>query len=94
MPVMVQLHLVDAELRKDSLPRQDFYRQYSVTPERQTPEEERTPPPPIYSRGVLLKIEKEWALSVAKALKQFYAGRVMLRKFEAEQHGVLGEDPE
>ena len=94
MPVMVQLHLVDAALEKGSLPREDFYRQYSVTPERQTPEEERTPLPPIYSRGKILKLEKEWALSVAKALKQFYAGRVLLRKDEAEQHGVLGESPE
>ena len=94
MPVMVQLHLVDAALGKDSRPREDFYRQYSVTPERQTPEEERTPPPPIYSRGALAKLEKEWALSVAKALKQFYAGRVLIRKFEAEQPGVLAEDPE
>ena len=94
MPVMVQLHLVDAALGTDSRPREDFYRQYSVTPERQTPEEERTPPPPIYSRGALAKLEKEWALSVAEALKQFYAGRVMIRKFEAEQHGLLEEDPE
>ena len=94
MPVMVQLHLVDAALAKNSLPRKDFYRQYSVTPKRQTPEEDRTPPPPIYSRGALTKLEKEWALSVAKALKQFYAGRVIIRKSEAEQLGVLGEDPE
>ena len=94
MPVMVQLHLVDAALGKDSRPREDFYRQYSVTPERQTPEEERTPPPPIYSRGELIRAEKEWALSVAKAVKQFYAGRVMIRKHEAEQPGVLEESPE
>ena len=94
MPVMVQLHLVDAALGKDSRPREDFYRQYSVTPERQTPEEERTPPPPIYSRGELIEAEKEWALSVAKAIKQFYAGRVMIRKHEAEQSGVLEESPE
>ena len=35
----------------------------------------------------------EWAARVAKGIRQFYAGRVLLRKFEAEQHGVLAEDP-
>lgn len=94
MPVMVQLHLVDAALGENSLPREDFYRQYSVTPERQTPEVERTPSPPILSPGAILKAEKAWAARVAKGLGQFYAGRVLLRKDEAEQHGVLGENPE
>lgn len=93
MPTIFQLHLVDAKLEKSPHPREDFYRQYSVTPERQTPEEERTPPPPIYTPGAILKNRKDWAASVAKGLKQFHAGRVMLRK-ETEQHGFLEEDPD
>ena len=94
MPVMVQLHLVDAALEENFLPREDFYRQYPVTPERLTPEAERTPPPPILTPGEILEAEKTWAARVAKGLGQFYAGRVLLRKDEAERHGVLGESPE
>ena len=93
MPTIVQLHLVDATLEKSPQPREDFYRQYSVTPERQTPEEERTPQPPIYTPGAFLKNRKDWAASVAKGLKQFHAGRVMLRK-ETERYGILEEDPD
>ena len=94
IPVMVQLHLVNAGLEKNSHPREDFYREYSVTPERRTPEAERTPPPPTYSPGAILKDRKDWAAHAAKGLGQFHAGRVLLRKEEAEQPGVLGEDPE
>ena len=94
LPVIVQLHLADAGLEKNPYPREDFYRQFSITPERQTPEEERTPPPPIYSRAQVLKDRKDWATVYADSLKKFHAGRVMLRKFEAEQHGVLEEDPD
>lgn len=94
LPVMVQLHLVDAALKKNPQPREDFYRQYSVTPERRRPQEERTPPPPSYSPETILRKSKAWAATVAKSLKRFHAGRVMLRKEEAEQHGVLKEDPD
>ena len=94
MPAMVQLHLVDAALAKNPHPREDFYRQYSVTPERQTPERERTPPPPTYSRGTLLAQEKAFAAGVATTLKKFHVGRVKLREEEAEQQGVPEEDPE
>ncbi|CAF9919810.1 MAG: hypothetical protein ALECFALPRED_001308 [Alectoria fallacina] len=94
LPVMVQLHLVDAVLKKNPQPREDFYRQYSVTPERRRPQEERTPPPPSYSPETILRKSKAWAATVAKSLKRFHAGRVMLRKEEAEQHGVLEEDPD
>ncbi|KAL9132555.1 MAG: hypothetical protein Q9175_006273 [Cornicularia normoerica] len=94
MPVMVQLHLVDAALEKNPLPREDFYRQYSITPERRTPEGDRTPPPPTYSPGTILEKRKAWAASVAQGLKQFHIGRAMLRKEEAEQQGVLREDPD
>lgn len=94
MPVMVQLHLVDAALKKNPLPREDFYRQYSITPERRTPEGEHTPPPPTYSPGIILAQEKAWARGVAETLKQFHAGRVKLRKEEAERHGTLEESPE
>lgn len=92
--VIVQLHLVDEALRKNPLPREDFYAQYPVTPERQTPEEQRTPPPRIYTNEESLQISKDWATDVAKGLKQFYAGRVMLRREEAEQHGDLEQDPD
>lgn len=94
MPVMVQLHLVNAALEKNPQPREDFYRQYSVTPERRTPEGERTPPPPTYSPAEILRSSKAYAAKVAKGLKQFHAGRVMLRKEEAGQYGVLEEDPD
>ena len=94
MPVMVQLHLVDAALEKLPLHREDFYLQYPVTPERQTPEGERTPPPPVYSPGTILKSEKGWAADVSKTLAQFHAGRLLLRKEETEDHGTLEEDPD
>lgn len=94
MPAMVQLHLVDAALETNPHPREDFYRQYSVTPERQTPEGQRTPPPPTYSPGTLLAQEKAFAAGVAKTLKQFHAGRVKFRKEEAEQREVSEESPE
>lgn len=94
MPAIVQLHLVNAALEKNPHPREDYYRQYSITPERRTPEAERTPPPPLYSPRTILDQEKAWAASVAKGLKKFHAGRVMLRKEEAEQHGVLEEEPD
>ena len=94
LPTLVQLHLVNAGLERNPRPRDDFYRQYSVTPERKTPEEERTPPPPVYSPGTVREKRKAWATRVAKGLKQFHAGRVLLRKEEAEQDKVLEEDPE
>ncbi|CAF9936677.1 hypothetical protein IMSHALPRED_010853 [Imshaugia aleurites] len=94
LPTLVQLHLVNTGLEKNPDPRDDFYRQYSVTPERKTPEEERTPPPPVYSPGTKIKKRKARAARVAEGLKQFYAGRVMLRKEAAEQDGVLQEDPD
>ena len=94
LPVIVQLHLADAGLEKNPYPREDFYRQYSITPERQTPEEERTPPPPIRSTEEILQDSKDWATGFADTLKKFHAGRIMLRKFEAEQHGVYQEDPD
>ena len=93
MPSIVQLHLVNAALEKNPHPRDDYYRQYSVTPERRTPEGERTPPPPTYTHEEILKKRKDWAPRVAKGLKQFHAGRVILRK-EAERDRVLEGDPE
>ena len=92
MPAIVQLHLVDAGLKKNPHPRENFGRQYSVTPERQTPEGDRTPPPPPYSPGKALQIAKDWALGVAKSLKQWHAGRVMIKQYEAEQHRDLEKD--
>ena len=94
MPAIVQLHLVNAALETNPHPREDFYRQYSVTPERRTPEGQRTPPPPTYSPGTLLAQEKAFAAGVAETLKQFHAGRVKFRKEEAEQRGIPEESPE
>ena len=90
-PAMVQLQFVDAGLKKNPHPREDFYRQYS--PERQTREAKLTSPPPLYSPGTVLQKSKDWAAKVAKGLKQFHAGRVMLRKEEGEQSGDLEKDP-
>lgn len=94
LPSIVQLHLVNAALEKTPLPREDFYRQYSVTPERQTPEGERTPPPPPYSPGKHLAQEKAFAGGVANAVRKFHAGRVKLRKEEAEQEDAPEESPD
>ena len=94
LPVMVQLQFVDAGLEKHPYPREDFYRQYSVTPERQSPEKELTPPLPLYSPGAILQKSKDWAAKIAKGLRQFHAGRVMLRKEEGEQNEDLEKDPQ
>lgn len=94
LPPIVRLHLVNAALEKTPFPREDFYRQYSVTPERQTPEAERTPPPPPYSPGKNLAQEKAFAAGVASSVREYHAGRVKLRKEEAEQEGVPEESPE
>ena len=92
MPPMVQLQFVNAGLEKHPYPREDFYRQYAVTPERQTPIEDRTPPPPVYSPRALAQMNKDYAQKVAKSLKRFYAGRVMLKMEEADQHGDFEDD--
>ena len=83
LPPIVQLYLVDEALERNPEPREDFYRQDSITPDTETP------PPEI-----ILQESKDFAAMVAKSLKQFHAGRVMLRKEEAEQHGDLEQDPE
>ena len=117
-PVMVQLQFVDAGLEKNPYPREDFYRQYSVTPEQQppeeaytpspllyspraaaqrqrkTPEEEQAPPPCRYSPRAAAQRNKDWAQEVAKDLKQFYAGRVLLRTEEAGRQGDFEGDAE
>ena len=82
LPPFVQLYLVDEALRRNPEPREDFYRQYSITPERQTPP------------AVILQEAKDFAANVAEGLKKFHAGRVLLRKEEAEQHGDLEQDPD
>ena len=79
-----QLQLVDEGLEKNPHRREDFYRQFSVTPERQTPESQtpesqRTPdwprPDPEEFREAA-----EGAREAAKSLKRFYTGRVLFRK--------------
>ena len=79
LPTIVQLDLVDDGLKRNPEPREDFYRQY--TPELPTPTEEEN-----------LQETKDFAERVAEGLKLFYAGRVLLRREEAEQHGDLDQD--
>lgn len=83
---------VDEALEKDPLPREDFYARYPVIPERQTPPEQRTPPPRPRPHEEHLRICKDWARDVSKDLRQFHAGRALLRREEAEeQHEDLGD---
>ena len=73
-----QLQLVDEGLKKNPHRRKDFYRQFSITPERQTPESQRTPDWP---RPDPEEFEEaaEGAYEAAKSLKRFYTGRVLFR---------------
>ncbi len=94
LPSLAQLHFVNARLEKNCHPREHYSRQFS--PDRQTPESQRTPPmiwpdpDPIEE----LKEAKAWAANEGKRLERFYAGRVLLRKEEPERHVIFGEDPE
>ena len=91
-----QLHFVNAGLEKNPHPREHYDRQFSVTPERQTPESQRTPlitwsePDPTEE----LEEAKDWAAKEAKRLENFYAGRLLLRKEEPERYGIFAEDPD
>ena len=95
-PALAQLHFVNAGLERNPYPREHYDRQFSVTPERQTPESQRTPliilpdPDPIEE----LEEAKECAAKWAKHLEKFYAGRLLLRNEEPERYGILGEDTE
>ena len=94
LPALAQLHFVNAGLEKNSHPREHYSPQFSVTPERQTPESQRTPHitwPDLDPVEVLEEV-KGWAADEAKRLEQFYAGRVLLRKEEPEQYGIFGKD--
>ena len=81
LPTIVQLDLVDEGLKRKPEPREDFYRQYTPTPELQTPKE-------------ILQEAKDFAAKVAEGLKKYYAGRVLLRREEAVQHQDLEKDPD
>ena len=93
-PFLARLDLVNAGLEKKPHPREHYSRQFSVTPERQTPESQRTPhitwpePDPVEE----LEEAKEWAAKEAKRLENFYAGRLLLKKEEPERYGIFGED--
>ena len=86
----VQLYLVNDGLEKNPVPREDFYRQYSETSEPQTPTDEPITPPLTYEES--LQESKDLAARVAKGIKQFYEGRVLLRREEAEQQEDLEQD--
>ena len=96
LPPLAQLRFVNAGLEKNSYPREHYSRQFSVTPDRQTPQSQRTPlitwpdADPIEE----LREAKAWAVKEAKLLERFHAGRVILRKEEPEQYGIFGGDPE
>ncbi|KAM0805829.1 hypothetical protein BDR22DRAFT_829423 [Usnea florida] len=74
-----QLQLVNRGLKINPHRREDYYRQFSVTPERQTPESQRTPdwprPDPEEFREVT-----DAAWEAAKSFKRFYKGRVLFRE--------------
>ena len=91
-PSFCQVTFVNEGLEKDPYPREDFYRQFSVTPERQTPESQRTPhwptpDPEEYTQAA------DGAEEAARSLKRYYAGRVLLRK-GPNGSSVCGHDPE
>ena len=90
LPTIVQLYLVDEGLEKNPIPREDFYRQYSATSEPQTPTDLPITPPLTYEES--LQESKDLAARTAKGLAQFYEGRVLLRREEAEQHGDVEQD--
>ena len=95
-PFFAQLPLANARLDKNPCPREHYSRQFSVTPERQTPESQRTPRIiwPEADPVAELKEAKEWATNEAKRLGKFYAGRLLLKKEEPERYGIFGEDTE
>ena len=74
-----QLQLVDQGLENNPHRREDFYRVFSVTPERQTPESQRTPNWPR-SNPEEIREATDAAWEAAKSLKRFYTGRVLFRK--------------
>lgn len=78
-PSFCQVHLVNKALEKNPHPREDFYRQFSITPERQTPESQRTPQWSI-SDPEEYREAAECAEDARDSLKRFYAGRLLLRK--------------
>ncbi|KAF6236313.1 hypothetical protein HO173_005566 [Letharia columbiana] len=89
-PSFCQVQLVTKGLEKNPFPREDFYRQFSVTPERQTPESQRTPhwsiPDPDDYREAA-----EGAEEAAESLKRFYGGRVLLRE-DPDGSMICGHD--
>ncbi|CAF9919814.1 MAG: hypothetical protein ALECFALPRED_001310 [Alectoria fallacina] len=78
-PSFCQVQLVNKALEKNPHPRKDFYRQFSITPERQTPESQRTPQWSI-SDPAEYREAADCAEEARDSLKRFYAGRVLLRK--------------
>ena len=95
-PALAQLHFVNAGLEKNPHPREHYDRQFSVTPERQTPESQRTPLITLSEPDHIEELEeaKDWAAKEAKRLENFYAGRLLLRKEEPERYGIFAEDPD
>ncbi|KAM0805827.1 hypothetical protein BDR22DRAFT_829420 [Usnea florida] len=95
-PFLAQLHLVNAGLERKPYPREHYSRQFSVTPERQTPESQRTPSIAWTEpdRVAELKEAKECAANEANRLGKFFAGRLLLKKEEPERYGFFGEDTE
>ena len=86
-----QVSLINEALEKNPHPRQDYYRQFSVTPERQTPESQRTPwwptPDPQEYKAAIGEAQK-----AKDSLARFYAGRLIL-KDDPEDSIIYGCDP-
>ena len=78
-PPGCQLQLVDEGLERKPHRREDFYREFSVTPERQTPESQRTPNWPR-SDPEEIREAADVAWKAALSLKRFHTGRVLFRK--------------
>lgn len=95
-PALAQLHFVNAGLEKNPHPREHYERQFSVTPERQTPESQRTPLITWPEIDLVEELEeaKGWAAIEAERLGKFYPGRSLLRKEEPERYGIFAEDPD
>ena len=74
-----QLQLIDEGLERNPHRREDFYREFTVTPERQTPESQRTPNWPR-SDPEEIREATDAAWEAAKSLQRFYSARVLFRK--------------
>lgn len=79
IPSFCQVQYVNEGLEQNPHPREDFYRHFSVTPERQTPESQRTPVRPVFYPEEYAEAA-DAAKKATTSLKRFYVGRRLLRE--------------